>query len=72
MRTAQPPHPNFPDAEWQKSSYSSGSDASDKHVCVEVAAVGDAGHAIRDSTDPQGAVLRLDPGALKNLIARLK
>ncbi|MGI5207728.1 DUF397 domain-containing protein [Spirillospora sp. CA-108201] len=72
MSIDQAPHPEFPGARWRKSSHSSGADADDKHVCVEVAPVGDAGHAIRDSTDPQGAVLRLGPGVLRSLIAKLK
>ncbi|MEV3927220.1 DUF397 domain-containing protein [Actinomadura coerulea] len=71
MRTAQPPHPDLPGAKWQKSSHSTGSQH-EKEFCVEVAPVGDTGHAIRDSKDPQGAVLRLRPGDLKSLIARLK
>ncbi|WP_165970730.1 DUF397 domain-containing protein [Actinomadura sp. 6K520] len=36
-------------------------------VCAEIAVVGD-GHAVRDSTDPHGAVHALDPGVLKRLM----
>lgn len=58
-------HPRYPNAQWRKSSHSSDPDLA---VCVEIAAVGDGRHAVRDSTDPFGAVLALGPGALKSLL----
>ncbi|MEU4820258.1 DUF397 domain-containing protein [Actinomadura sp. NPDC023710] len=72
MKTPQAPHPGFPGAIWRKSSYSSGADAGDKHVCVEVAAVGEDERAVRDSKIPEGPVIRLSRGDWRSLIARLK
>ncbi|MDT3444474.1 DUF397 domain-containing protein [Pseudofrankia sp. BMG5.37] len=40
-------------AAWRKSSHSSGNGA-----CVEVLRLADGGRAVRDSKDPDGAVLR--------------
>jgi Domain of unknown function (DUF397) len=37
-------------AQWRKSSYSGGNGG----ACVEVAALGDGGRAVRDSKDPSG------------------
>lgn len=65
MNPSAQPHPHYPNARWRKSSHSSDPDLA---VCVEIAAVGDGRHAVRDSTDPCGAVLALGPGALKSLL----
>ncbi|MEU4827743.1 DUF397 domain-containing protein [Actinomadura sp. NPDC023710] len=67
METRQGPHPDFPGARWRKSGHSQGSQH-EKEFCVEVAAVGEEGYAVRDSKDPQGAVLRFDPRALRSLL----
>lgn len=40
-------------AQWRKATYSGSENA-----CVEVAPVSDGGHAVRDSKDPTGPVLR--------------
>jgi hypothetical protein len=45
------------DLTWAKSSYSGGGQAN----CVELAALPDGGRAVRDSKDPQGAILVLTP-----------
>jgi hypothetical protein len=49
---------------WVKSSYSGGESAN----CVEIAALPGGGRAVRDSKDPDGAVLRLSPAQWLGLI----
>ncbi len=51
---------------WRKSSYSGG-----EGNCVEVSPTPN-GHAVRDSKDPDGPVLRLTSGEWKAFIARIK
>ncbi len=53
-------------AQWRKSSYSGNSGN-----CVEVADLGQA-VAVRDSKDPQGAVLVFAPSAWRALVQRFK
>ena len=48
---------------WRKSSYSGGTEDSN---CVEIALVGDA--LVRDSKNPDGAVLTFAPDAWKNFL----
>ena len=48
---------------WRKSSYSG---ATEDDNCVEVALVGDA--LVRDSKNPEGAVLTFGPAAWKNFV----
>ncbi|MBV9446420.1 MAG: DUF397 domain-containing protein [Streptosporangiaceae bacterium] len=54
-------------AVWRKSSYSSGGG----NACVEVAPASNS-IAIRDSKDPDGGILVVDPGAFRDLTARIK
>jgi hypothetical protein len=57
------------DLAWVKSSYSGGGQAN----CVEIAALPAGGRAVRDSKDPDGAILILTPGqwsALRAACAR--
>jgi hypothetical protein len=54
---------------WIKSSYSGGNQAN----CVEIAALPHGGRAVRDSKNPEGAILVLTPGqwsALRTACAR--
>ncbi len=52
---------------WRKSSFSGG----DNNNCVELAHT-DRGGAIRDSKNPTGPVLALDPGAWSSLLDTTK
>lgn len=56
------------DLTWIKSSYSGGSGGN----CVEVAALPDGGHAVRDSKDIHGPVLRFTAGQWSAFIHRTK
>jgi Domain of unknown function (DUF397) len=49
---------------WVKSSYSGGESAN----CVEIAALAGGGRAVRDSKDPEGAILLLSPGQWRGLV----
>ena len=52
------------DLKWVKSSYSGGNQAN----CVEMAALPDGGRAVRDSKNPNGAVLVLTSGQWAELV----
>jgi hypothetical protein len=52
---------------WVKSSYSGGTSAN----CVEIAALPTGGRAVRDSKDPDGAVLVLTAAQWSNLAKSL-
>ena len=49
---------------WIKSSYSGGESAN----CVEIAVLPDGRRAVRDSKNPDGAVLVLTPGQWRDLV----
>jgi uncharacterized protein DUF397 len=53
---------------WIKSSYS----GSEGGQCIEIATLPDGGHAVRDSKDPAGPVLRLSAEAWSTLIRDVK
>jgi len=55
------------DPVWRKSSFSSGNDGN----CVEVAFLGDS-VGMRDSKNPDGAMLTVDRSGLTSLLASLK
>ena len=52
---------------WVKSSYSASQDE-----CVEVATLPSGGHAVRDSKDPDGPVLRFTADEWRMFIRRVK
>ena len=52
---------------WRKASYSSGQGGN----CVEIAALPDRGMAVRDSKDPNGAVILLTSGQWAELVKTL-
>lgn len=54
-------------APWRKSSYSGGANSQ----CVEIRGIPD-GVAIRDSKDPHGPVLTLEPAGWRDFIADAK
>lgn len=54
-------------AQWRKSSFSSGNDGN----CVEVAFLGDS-VGMRDSKNPSGPVLSVGPAGLAELVASVK
>jgi len=58
----------FTDASWRKSSRSNGNGGNN---CVEVAVVASA-VGIRDSKNPDGAVLRFSPGAWESFLSDTK
>lgn len=51
--------PDHPDVEWVKSTHST-----TNGECVEVATLSDGSVAVRDSKDPEGAVLRFTRGEM--------
>jgi Domain of unknown function (DUF397) len=53
--------------DWRKSSYSGG-----QGNCVEVADVPDSSHAVRDSKDPTGPVLRFSADSWRAFIGAVK
>jgi hypothetical protein len=52
---------------WKKSSFSNGAGE-----CVEVAVKGDGGRKVRDSKDPDGAILDFTPGEWTAFISGAK
>ncbi len=52
---------------WVKSSYSASQDE-----CVEVATLASGGHAVRDSKDPDGPVLRFSADEWRAFIRHVK
>ena len=58
---------DYPGAAWRKSRYSNG-----QGECVEIACNLPGIIAIRDSKDPDGGILVVDPGAFRDLTARIK
>ncbi len=52
---------------WRKSSYSG-----DQGNCVEVAALPDGGHAVRDSKDPNGPVLQFTADEWASFMDRIR
>jgi hypothetical protein len=52
---------------WRKASYSGGQGGN----CVEIAALPERGHAVRDSKDPNGPVIRLTAGQWAELVKSL-
>ena len=52
---------------WRKSSYTGG-----QGNCVEVADLDDGGHAVRDSKDPTGPILRFSGDAWTAFVSRVK
>lgn len=53
---------------WRKSSYSGQGGGN----CVEVAALPDGSHAVRDSRDPDGPVLRFSADEWQTFVRRVK
>ncbi|WP_412520411.1 DUF397 domain-containing protein [Actinomadura madurae] len=58
--------PRLPRTVFRKSSHSEGANG-----CVETC-VRDAHHLVRDSKDPEGGVLTLDPSAWAAMVAQIK
>ncbi|MGX1755715.1 DUF397 domain-containing protein [Streptomyces lydicus] len=63
--TLKPSAVNASELEWTKSSYS---DSSNGHDCIEVATTPDTIH-IRDSKNPHGPQLRLQPATWAGFVA---
>ena len=53
--------------DWHKSSHSGG-----QGNCVEVADMPDSSHAVRDSKDPEGPILRFPAEAWRAFVASVK
>ena len=54
------------DLMWRKSSYSGGQSS----ACIEIAALPNGGRAVRDSKNPDGAVLLLTASQWAGLVAK--
>jgi hypothetical protein len=54
--------------QWRKSSYSNGSGGN----CVEMAGLASGGAAVRDSKEPERAVLAFSDRAWRNFVAALR
>ncbi|MFE3549976.1 DUF397 domain-containing protein [Streptomyces kronopolitis] len=63
--TLRPSTGNAPDLEWIKSSYS---DSNERDDCIEVATTLDTVR-IRDSKNPRGPQLRVQPGTWADFLA---